>query len=132
MKNFIIILLIFAIPLGLYAFFNEKAEQKALPQANAVEVVNKAKVVKFYSPLCSECKEVAKEMTGLKEKYQDNVIFEEINVSEQTKINKKMIKNYNISLVPTLVFIYKDGNVSNKVEGFINKSEIEANLDKIK
>ncbi len=131
MKNWIIVLLIFAIPLGLYAYLESNALDARAKEEVSVQN-GKAKVIKFYSPMCSDCKKVSKEMVGIVEDYKDAVTFEEINVSEQTDKNKALIKKYKITLVPTLIFETKDGKTFKKVEGFIEDDEIESNIVNIK
>lgn len=138
MKNWIIVLLIFAVPLGLYAYLESNSQgaraNNAAVANNASEVhkAHKGKVIKFYSPLCSDCQKVSKEMTGVIEDYKDAVTFEEVNVSEQTDKSKALIKKYKITLVPTLIFEAKDGKIVKKLEGFVEDDEIENNVVKIK
>lgn len=132
MKNWIIVLLVFVVPLGLYSYFEHKNIN--VPQIDAVAVENNqgARIVKFYSPMCSDCVKISKEMKKILPKYKDTILFEEINVSEQTDKNKDMIKKYNITLVPTLLFLDKNGNLVKKIEGYAENVEIEANIAKIK
>lgn len=132
MKNWIIVLLIFAIPLGLYAYFESNSLDATAKEQMTSNQTGKARVIKFYSPMCSDCKKISKEMVGIVEDYKDAITFEEINVSEQTDKNKALIKKYKITLVPTLVFESKDGKTFKKVEGFIENDEIESNVVKIK
>ena len=130
MKNWIIILLVFLVPLGVYGFLEFKNPSVKANEAVAAQKTG-PKVIKFHSPMCSECKDVQKEMEGLKELYKD-IIFEEINVSEQTKQNKNLIKKYKITLVPTLVFVDINGNVVEIEEGFVERSDIIDNIEDIK
>ena len=69
-------------------------------------------------------------------KQQLEVILEEINVSENTgkglEYNKAAIKKFQISLVPTMVFIDKTGNIVKKQEGMMKSEEIKEVLDGIK
>ena len=138
MKNWIIILLIFIMPLSLYAYLEAKAESaKVCAVVGNAEVKNpKAKIVKFSSPMCSECKEMAIELDKAMENYKDSVIVEEINVVENVgkgvKYNKAAIKKYNVSLVPTTVFLDKEGNTIKKREGLVRSDEIIEILDGIK
>lgn len=133
MKNWIIVLLVFAIPLGLYAYLESNSlDARAKEQQTAVNNTGKARVIKFYSPMCSDCKKISGEMAGVIEDYKDAVTFEEVNVSEQTDKNKTLIKKYKITLVPTLIFETKDGKNFKKVEGFIEDDEIESNIVNIK
>ena len=138
MKNWIIILLIFAMPLSLYAYLEAKAEQaKVCAVVGNSEVKNpKAKIVKFSSPMCSECKEMNVELDKAMKDYKNSVIIEEINVVENVgkgvKYNKAAIKKYNVSLVPTIVFLDKEGNTIKKYEGLVKSDEIVEILDGIK
>ena len=138
MKNWIIILLIFIMPIGLYAYLEAKAESaKVCAVVGNEEVKNpKAKIVKFSSPMCSECKEMAIELDKAMKNYKDSVVVEEINVVENVgkgiKYNKAAIKKYNVSLVPTIIFLDKQGNTIKKREGLVKSEEIIEILDGIK
>lgn len=132
MKNWIIVLLVFAIPLGLYAYLESNSQSTVAKEEVSMNNMQKPRVIKFYSPMCSDCKKISNEMVGVVEDYKDAVTFEEINVSEQTDKNKALIKKYKITLVPTLVFESKDGKTFKKVEGFIEDDEIENNIVNIK
>ena len=138
MKNWIIILLIFITPLCLYAYLEAKAEQaKICTVVGNNEIKNpKAKIVKFSSPMCSECKEMSIELDKAMKNYKNSVIIEEINVVENVgkgvKYNKAAIKKYNVSLVPTIVFLDKQGNTIKKREGLVKSDEIVEILDGIK
>ncbi len=132
MKNWIIVLLVFAIPLGLYAYLESNSQSTVAIEEVSMNNTQKPSVIKFYSPMCSDCKKISNEMVGVVEDYKDAVTFEEINVSEQTDKNKALIKKYKITLVPTLVFESKDGKTFKKVEGFIEDDEIENNIVNIK
>ena len=132
MKNWIIVLLVFAIPLGLYAYLESNSQSTVAKEEVSMNNTQKPRVIKFYSPMCSDCKKISNEMVGVVEDYKDAVTFEEINVSEQTDKNKALIKKYKITLVPTLVFESKDGKTYKKVEGFIEDDEIENNIVNIK
>ena len=132
MKNWIIVLLVFAIPLGLYAYLESNSQSTVAKEEVSMNNTQKPRVIKFYSPMCADCKKISNEMVGVVEDYKDAVTFEEINVSEQTDKNKALIKKYKITLVPTLVFESKDGKMFKKVEGFIEDDEIENNIVNIK
>lgn len=138
MKNWIIVLLIFILPLGLYAYLDAKAQSNQICTVAGNETVKnpKAKIVKFSSPMCSECKEMSLELDKAMKNYKDSVIIEEINVVENvgkgSKYNKAAIKKYNVTLVPTLIFLGKDGNIIKKNEGLMSSNEIIEILDGIK
>lgn len=138
MKNWIVVLLIFILPLSLYAYLDAKAQSAKVcsVEGNAEVKTPKAKIIKFSSPMCSECKEMAVEMDKAMKNYKDSVILEEINVVENVgkgvNYNKAAIKKYNVSLVPTTVFLDKNGNTVKKREGLVKSEEIIEILDGIK
>lgn len=130
MKNKIIILMTLFIPLSIFIFLQHitnNTEATALPDSVGI-----AKLIKFYSPMCSECKTVAKNVEDVMDEYNSTVILEEINAAKGDKKTKDLISKYNVTVVPTLIFVDKEGNTCNKVEGMIQKEEIKRNLDEIK
>jgi len=138
MKNWIIVLLILIIPISLYSYLEAKAQSDAVCKVEGNTSIHnpKAKIIKFYSPMCSECKDVSNELTKAMKNYKDSVIIEEINVAENVNksgdYTKAAIKKFKITLVPTLVFVDKNGNMIKKQEGEISSNEIIAILDGIK
>ena len=136
MKNWIIVLLIFILPLGLYAYLDNKATADACKVTGAAGEIPKAKIIKFSSPMCSECNDIAVELKKATQNYKDSIIIEEYNVLDNYEkgrnITKDMIKKYKISLVPTIVFIDKEGKIIKKQEGLMKSNEIIEILDVIK
>lgn len=138
MKNWIVVLLIFIMPLGLYAYLDAKAQNGKMctVEQEKLAMASKARIIKFSSPMCSECKETAVEMEKAMKDYKDSVIVEEINVIENVgkgnNYNKDAIKKYKVTLVPTLVFLDKQGNVVKRQEGLMKSEEIIEVLDGIK
>lgn len=131
MKNWIIILLIFAVPLGLYAYLKcnvEPTEKTTIAYASEA----KPKVIKFYSPMCSDCKKIEKELFEVYPDYQDEIILEEINVQKSDKKTNQLIKKYKVTLVPTLIFETAQGQIIKKQEGYMPSKEIEENIKVIK
>ena len=135
MKNWIVVLLIFIMPLGLYAYLDAKAQNDAMCKLEGEQTAPKAKILKFSSPMCSECQEVALEMKKAMKGYKGSVLVEEINVIDNggkgTDYTKSQIKKYKIKLVPTLVFLDKEGNVLHKQEGLMSSDEIISLLDEM-
>lgn len=129
MKNWIIILLIFITPLSLYAYLEARAQNKmcTIEQEKLLKQET-PKLIKFSSPMCSECKEVAQELSKVSADTKNGILIEEINVIENTKpeadYNKKMIKKYKVTLVPTLVFVDKEGKTVMRKEGAMKADEI--------
>ena len=135
MRNWIVVLLIFIMPLGLYAYLDARAQNAAMCKAEAEKAAPRAKIIKFTSPMCSECQEVALEMKKAMKGYKGSVLVEEINVIENggkgTDYTKSQIKKYKIKLVPTLVFVDKDGKILHKQEGLISSDEIISFMDEM-
>ncbi|HIT55452.1 TPA: hypothetical protein IAA92_04280, partial [Candidatus Galligastranaerophilus intestinigallinarum] len=80
----------------------------------------------------SECKKVKEAVDKVFGNYKEAVLLEEINVSENSDKTNGMIETYKITVVPTIVFIDKNGAVINKIEGLADEITIKENLDKIK
>lgn len=138
MRNWIIVLLIFVMPLSLYAYLDAKAKTDTMCKVeNGVEVgIARPKLIKFSSPMCSECQEAAVELKKAMKHYKDDIEVIEINVldsnSNEGKYAKEAIKKYRISLVPTFVFLDKNGKVVKKREGTMLENEIIEIIDRIK
>lgn len=152
MKNWVIVLLIFTVPLAVFAWLEtnsaksvakENIKSKTAVKNNVTDEIlavthtnpatsAKPKVLKFSSPMCSDCKKIQTEMVKVVPDYKDAVTFEEINVTDGSKESVASVKDYRVTVVPTLIFIAKDGNIVRKVEGFLTESEIRTHLDTIK
>lgn len=129
MKNKIIILLIFLVPFTVFFLL-----QKTLGDSSsyAASDIIGPKLVKFYSPMCTECSKVGKNVENVIKDYTNTIAYEEINVAKSDKKTKRLISNYGVTVVPTLLFIDKDGKVCEKTEGMIEEEAIKENLDVIK
>lgn len=75
-------------------------------------------IVHFYSDSCGPCKMINELLIDY-----DNVLL--VNVD----LYPALIDNLNIKCVPT-IYIYKDGSLSIKVEGYKNKDELINLLNK--
>ena len=64
--------------------------------------------------------------------YEDAVTFEEINVSDGSKASSEAVKTYKVTVVPTLIFVSKDGKIIQKTEGALTEEEIRTSLNNIK
>lgn len=137
MKNKIIIFAILFIPLAVFAYLQANAGNYHANEINNNEnliskIDTKGKLLKFSSPMCSECKEVAKTVSKIMPEYTDSVVLEEVNVSDGSEKSGAMIKMYKVSVVPTMIFIDKGGNVVHKTEGSISEEETREHLNQIK
>src|SRR5574344_2671419 len=88
----------------------------------------KPQIIKFTSTMCLDCQKLNGVMKQVYPKYSDKLTLVEIHVQENTDFNKEMIKKYNVTLVPTMVFINSKGNKKARTEGFMNKSQLEKRM----
>ncbi len=130
MKNKILILLIFIVPIAIFALL-EHSDGKDRVNATINNISDKGKLIKFYSPMCSECKDVAEHVNNVIKDFENDVEFEEIDVSNKNEETNKLIKSYKISVVPTVVFVTKNGKIVNKTEGIISEYNIRKYLEEI-
>lgn len=131
MKNWIVILLIFALPLSLYGFlqsdFGQNVIAKEKMSLNTLEIITSPTLYKFSSPMCGECVKAGKIIEEIKGNYPD-VEIKEITVtgSEGSKREvKKLLKQYNVTVVPTLIFLDEEANVIKRLEVDMTGNEIK-------
>ncbi|HSA07666.1 MAG TPA: thioredoxin family protein [Candidatus Gastranaerophilales bacterium] len=127
-SSFITILLIFILPIALYYFF------KTPPESNtsiANPSGNMPKVIKFSSDMCYDCKKIEKEIKPLMQEYQQKIIFESINVSSTDQNTEFLVRKHNVNVVPTLIFLDKNGNTVRKTEGYAPGSQLRIYLNEI-
>ncbi|MBR1754277.1 thioredoxin family protein [bacterium] len=122
-KNFITIFLIFVIPV--FAFMVLNSGKNTVSQK--AEAGSKPQIIKFTSQMCLDCKKLNETMHKVYPKYADDIILTEIQVQNNDEFTNEQIKKYNISLVPTVVILDKNGKKTHKIEGYIE----EANLEKL-
>lgn len=128
--SLVIILLVFALPVLLY--YAIKSPNKETNSMSALaEAANKPKVLHFSQTMCSECRKLEGYYGPIKQKYQGKVVFVDIDVASGTPESQALMQKYNVRVVPTLVFINKNGQVVKVTEGAIPKEELEGYLDSI-
>ena len=120
-KNIIIIALIFIVPIIAYAVLSDNQKVSA-----AKHTVGNPEVVKFSSKLCIDCKKLKTCFDELKPKYQDKINFTEYDVQNNDKEVTDSIDKYGITLVPTLIYIDKNGKEIRRTEGFVDKNTLES------
>ena len=119
-KNVIWILLIFLVPLAVY-FGLTRESMSPLP---AVATTGD-EMIKFASPMCYECNELEKVIEEIYPKYNDKVTLRKIDVTKRDKNTQELIKEYNVTLVPTTVFKNQDGKVTRRIEGSMQPKILE-------
>ena len=119
-KNFIIVALIFIVPLVAYRILSKhdaNSENKI--------VTNQPQIIKFSSEMCSECKKLDAVLKEVYPKYSEKIALVKIQVSDNDDYTKKLIKKYNVTLTPTLVVLNSKGEKLSKLEGFVEKEKLE-------
>ncbi len=145
-KNLIIIALIFAIPLVAFAVLNKSncttAKTNVDTRQGSSQTVNqnpadnnalgKPQVIKFSSAMCLDCQTMNKLFKEVFPKYQDRIVLTEIHVQDGNAFTGEQIKKYNVTLVPTMIFLDSKNNQVKRIEGAIDKSELEDYLEGLK
>lgn len=122
-KSFVIIAMIFILPLVAYSVLSLGSSSKSVAHD-----INNPTIIKFSSKLCMDCKRLEDVVKEVYPNYKTQLNYKEVRVDENTKEMTKMIKKYDVVLVPTLVYLDKDGNIIKKTEGFVEKSVFENNV----
>ena len=125
MKNWIIALAVLIIPMMTYFVLDKTNSDKAEFEAQAQSSYSKPVVIKFASPMCLDCKKIESVMNEVMPAYADKVTYQKINAQSNDANTSALIKKYSVTLVPTLVFLKKDGTVYKRTEGYMPKSELE-------
>ena len=119
-KNIIWILLIFIVPITVY--FGLTRESTAYQSS---DIKTGDEIIKFASPMCYECNELEKVMEKVFPKYKDKITLHKIDVTKKDKNVRALIKEYNVTLVPTTVFKNQDGKITRRIEGCMPPEVLE-------
>src|SRR5574344_699575 len=119
-KNFTIIGLIFIIPMLAYAILS----RSDMSIASKTTSTKKAQIIKFTSTMCLDCQKINGVMKQVYPTYSNKITLIEIHVQTDTPYNKQMIQKYNVTLVPTLVFINSNGKKIARTEGYLDKNQL--------
>lgn len=125
-KNLIIILAILFVPLIAY-FALSKNNSASIVEAK----IQQPQMLKFTSRMCYDCQRLEDVVKNVYPQYSDKVVLTEISVQDNSSKIQNLIKKYQIKLVPTSIFLDKDGEMVNRVEGFIDKDNLEKYLSEI-
>ncbi len=126
-KNLIIISLIFALPLIAYAVLSGTKVESATQE----HVSGKPQIIKFSSKLCSDCKKMKGVFETVMPQYSGTVEVIEYDIEKNDKNINNAIDTYNVNLVPTIIYIDKNGKVVRKTEGYVDKHKFEAYVKEI-
>ncbi|MBO6256840.1 thioredoxin family protein [bacterium] len=125
-KSIITILAIIILPLLAFWGLSWNKDATALADSNLPQII------KFSSSMCLECKEVEKIFNEIMPKYKDKVSYTAIVVDSRKDMNNKLIKKYNITLVPTVVMLDSNGKECKRFEGAAEKSEYIEVIESLK
>lgn len=125
MKNWIIALAILIIPMATYFVLDKTHQDTAGFEAQAVNNMGKPVVIKFYSPMCLDCKKLESSINEVMPKYADKITYQKVNGQANDAASTALIKKYTVNLVPTMVFVKKDGAVYKRTEGYLTTPELE-------
>ena len=124
--SLVVITLIMILPIALYAVFKAPKDSAAVAASS-----DKPVVLEFSSPMCSECMKLKKVFDVVEPRYSKKVAFRKINATKMDKETLKLVRQYNVVVVPTTVFITKSGNTYARVEGSMIQEKVEKTLDEI-
>lgn len=127
-KNLIIITLIFVVPLIAFKVLSK-------PEASLAEKTttgNKPQIIKFTSLMCLDCKKLSGVMKEVYPKYKSKITLVEVQVQNNDDFTKTQVQKYNVTLVPTLIFVDSKGKKVGKYEGFIEKDKLEKLMKDLK
>lgn len=120
-KNIITILLVLIVPIFAYVLMNNSSSNTAgIADAKA----SKPQIIKFTSSMCLDCQTMNKMMKEVYPQYKDKIVLTEIPVQDGKAFTNEQIKKYNVTLVPTLIFLDSNGNQVKRIEGAIPESEL--------
>ena len=91
--------------------------------------LSKPKVFEFYADWCEPCKLLKPVMDKAKADYGDQVEFVSYNVDDQK--NAQFIDQYEVSPIPTIIFLTSDNQVVSYSIGFAGEKNVQKNLEKI-
>lgn len=127
MKNIITVIAIIIIPVMAYLILNNEAQkQEAMAKDN-----NLPTLMTFSSAMCLDCKRVKATIKEVENDYKGKINFISVNATDNNKSTKELIKQYGITLVPTMIFLDKNDNEIKKIEGAITKEELTNELEVI-
>ena len=88
-------------------------------------VANGLVLVDFWATWCGPCKMLAPTIDAIATEYKDRVVVGKVDVDE----NETIARRFGIMSIPTL-FLFKDGEVVEKLVGYRLKTELEQLLNK--
>lgn len=125
MKNIIIIALILILPMSIYLYLSKNSNTYSA----SAKVKESPTLMTFTSTMCLDCKKLKGVLAEVIPQYNDKINFIGYNALDKDRNVQNAIKKYKVTLVPTMIFLDKDGKEINKIEGFITKEELINELE---
>jgi thioredoxin 1 len=105
------------------------ASMLGLSRVRGADGASKPTVIDFYASWCQPCKQTNTALDKFKESYGDRVSFMRIDVDDPN--NERIIDQYEVSPIPTLVFLNQEGEVVTFTIGFSGEKGIDDGIKKI-
>ncbi|MBA3992590.1 MAG: hypothetical protein C0469_03625 [Cyanobacteria bacterium DS2.3.42] len=105
------------------------ASMLGLSRVRGADGASKPTVIDFYASWCQPCKQTNTALDKFKEAYGDRVSFMRIDVDDPN--NERIIDQYEVSPIPTLVFLNPEGEVVSFTIGFAGEKGIDDSIKKI-
>jgi len=105
------------------------ASMLGLSRVRGGDGASKPTVIDFYASWCQPCKQTNTALDKLKESYGDRVSFMRVDVDDPN--NERIIDQYEVSPIPTLVFLNTEGEVVSFTIGFSGEKGIDDGIKKI-
>lgn len=102
---------------------DEQKEQTRHEQVVASE--DAPTVIDFYADWCGPCQQFRPIFHAAEKKYAGRVNFETVNIDEQ----KDLAEQYDITSIPTIVFLYGDGEEATRFVGAMSSDDFNAAID---
>ena len=128
-KNIITVLLVLIVPIVAYILMNN-SNSDVVGMADAKGA--KPQVIKFTSSMCLDCQEMNKIMKEVYPQYKEKVVLVEIPVQDGKAFTQEQIKKYNVTLVPTMIFLDSNGSQVKRIEGAIPREELIQYMEGLK
>ncbi len=132
MKNILIVLAIIILPMLVYGGLKLNIDKSVENQVVAQTNQNMGKVIKFSSKMCKDCIEMGKLFNEIMPDYQEFIQFINIDAQNTDKETQNLIRKYKVNVVPTIVYINKEGKEVRKTEGLVPESNLRLYLNEIK
>ncbi len=85
-----------------------------------------AKVLDFSATWCGPCRQLAPTIETLEKEYAGKVVFEKIDVDQ----NSELASKYGIEAIPTLVYLDALGQEIERTTGIVSETDIRRILDR--